>query len=326
MPGQEFVPDPSISAHAKDATPTAVRLMASVTDLVRGFRQNRAQLLERAAQDPNVPSVNGKPEIPLLALFPDLGYVPPQDFRPWSPDEKIPVMFIHGTIGAPGNFEKFVPEVTDRRLFFAAYGLNGTRPLPECVAEVANQILELVSKTQVPELILVGHSRGGLVALLAASDPRVSQAVHIHRIIGLGANFSGAPRWKILPKDDDVASASDELFDGDFRNLVNKDYYRAAFFKASKQLFYRAAGSASQDQFFDSPMLVEMLKHVDGQLHVVSIASDQDAVVPKLAAWRVPTEHVDRVLVQDAYPGAYVVHSELPRDPRVIAIVKRYFD
>lgn len=326
MSGQDFVPDASVSAHAKDAAPTAVRLIASVTDLVKGFRQNRAQLLEQAAKYPNVPMNNGKPEIPLLALFPDLGYIPPQDFRPWTPGEKTPVMFIHGTIGAPGNFEKFVPEIKDRRLFFAAYGLNGTRPLAECVAEVTSQILELVEKIQAPELILVGHSRGGLVALLAASDPRVSKIVHIQRIIGIGANFSGAPRWKILPKDDDVASASDELFDGDFRNLVNKDYYRAAFFKASKQLFYRAAGSASQDQFFDSPMLVEMLKHVNKELHVVSIASDQDAVVPKLAAWRVPTDHVERVLVQDEYPGASVVHSELPRDPRVIELVKRFFD
>ncbi len=243
--------------------------------------------------------------IPAMAHVPDMGRVPEQDFSPLADDEKPPLLCVHGMIGAKGNWEVLVPYITDRWTFYVDYGEAGTAPVDECVDELAEQIVELSQKIHASELILLGHSRGGLIALLAASRPEVQCVVTIHRIIGLGAHFSGIPRWKLLPKD--VSSYGPAL---------------SVFFRLTHKFAYWAVGASAYDQFTDSPDLQRALHGVDRSIEVIPIASNTDYIVRPSAAFDVPTDHVAPVLLQDYFPGAKILHNLLPRDGRAIAMVK----
>lgn len=243
--------------------------------------------------------------IPVMARVPDMGRVPEQDLTPLADDEKPPLLCVHGMIGAKGNWEVLVPYITDRRTFYVDYGEAGTAPVDECVNELAEQIVELSKRIHARELILLGHSRGGLIALLAASRPEVQRVVTIRRIIGLGAHFSGIPRWKLLPKD--VSSYGPVL---------------SVFFWAMHRFAYWAVGASADDQFKDSPDLQRALCGVDRSIEVIPIASSTDYIVRPSAAFDVPTDHVAPVLLQDYFPGAKILHNLLPRDGRAIAMVK----
>ena len=243
--------------------------------------------------------------IPAMAHVPDMGRVPEQDFSPLTDDDKPPLLCVHGMIGAKGNWEVLVRYITDRRTFYVDYGEAGTAPVGECVDELAEQIIELSQKIHARELILLGHSRGGLIALLAASRPEVQSVVTIRRVIGLGAHFSGIPRWKLLPKD--VSSYGPVL---------------SVFFRLTHRFAYWAVGASAEDQFKDSPDLQRALRGVDRSIEVIPIASSTDYIVRPSAAFDVPTDHVTPVLLQDYFPGAKILHNLLPRDGRAIAMVK----
>lgn len=243
--------------------------------------------------------------IPIMARVPDMGRVPEQDFSPLAETEKPPLLCVHGMIGAKGNWEVLVPYITDRRTFYVDYGEAGTAPVDECADELAEQIIELSQRIHARELILLGHSRGGLIALLAASRPEVQRVVSIRRIIGLGAHFSGIRRWKLLPKD--VSSYGPVL---------------SVFFRAMHRFAYWSVGASAFDQFKDSPDLQRALHGVDRSIEVIPIASRTDYIVRPSSAFDVPTDHVTPVLLQDYFPGAKILHNLLPRDGRAIAMVK----
>lgn len=303
-------------------------LLAAVPAMVKAYRSNRAQLRTQAAgyDDP------ASSRVPFFALVPDMGYVPEDDLSPWREGEKTPVVCIHGTMGSPPNWAEFSATVQDRRLFFADYGIHGTAPLETCVEDAVHYVVGLATRVGMPELTLLGHSRGGLVALLVASDPRVRDVVRIRRVIGIGGNFSGVPRWKVFPtqaelealapSDTDLTRTVDTLV----RRMVDPGKYRAAFYRAFGSFAYRTVGAASQDQFSDSPELVEMLQRVDPTVEVVSISSLDDRVVPPETAFsvNVAPEKLTRILVQNEFPDAVVIHNLLPRDPHVIALIERY--
>ena len=242
--------------------------------------------------------------LPFMARIPDMGRLPVEDFSLLREDDKPPVLCVHGMIGAKGNWEVLAPHITDRRVFCVDYGDAGTAPVDRSTDDLAAQIIDLSRRINARELILLGHSRGGIISLLAASRPDVQSVVTIRRVIGLGAHFSGIPRWRLLP-----AAASSQR-PSEF------------FFSTMRRIAYWAVGASSTDQFTDSPTLVQALDQVDRSIEVISIASSTDYVVRPSSAFEVPTDHVHAVLMQDYFPGAKILHNLLPRDARAIAMVK----
>lgn len=120
----------------------------------------------------------------LLLWLPSRGSLP--DSPPCDATD-IPVVFLHGTLASPGNFE--LPATELARLgvpFFApAYGQRGTGDLDESRAELVDFILKL----PVSQIDIVGHSLGGLMGL------KIAHALpgRVRTLVGLGACYKGVP-------------------------------------------------------------------------------------------------------------------------------------
>ena len=246
---------------------------------------------------------------PLGSMIPAFGTVTDSPLEPMNPDEATPVLCVHGTIGARENWTDtahYLQRDADgraRRVFFAAHGNQGTAPLTNSVDDVSRVIESIHSHTGCTELVMIGHSRGGLVSLLtAARFPEL-----ISHVVGVGANFSGAPRWKILP-DPEVSEVTGVT---------------RAVGKVSTRLARHLVGDAGSDQFSDSPMLLSMLETVNPETPVTAIASTTDRIVPPDYAFNAPVKHLRRVLVQNEYPQARVFHNMLLHDPRANSLIAR---
>lgn len=124
-----------------------------------------------------------------------LRWVPTRGRLPVSPyvtgDSPIPVLFLHGTLGSPGNFERPAQRLVQQgRPFFApAYGNHGTADLDSSLQELLKYIDELNSQG-VHRVDVVGHSAGGLLALRIAH----ARPGFVRKLVGLGAAFHGLPK------------------------------------------------------------------------------------------------------------------------------------
>ncbi|AFM08040.3 alpha/beta fold hydrolase [Corynebacterium pseudotuberculosis] len=124
-----------------------------------------------------------------------LRWVPTRGRLPASPrfteDSPIPVLFVHGTLGSPGNFERPAQRLVEQgRPFFApAYGKHGTASLDSSLQELLVYVDALISRG-VRQVDIVGHSAGGLLALRIAH----ARPGFVRKLVGLGAAFHGVPK------------------------------------------------------------------------------------------------------------------------------------
>lgn len=121
---------------------------------------------------------------PLLSRVPTRGILP---LSPTDPNQ-VPVLFLHGILGSPGNFERPATALVKRRRpFYApAYGEHGTASLDNSLQE----LLAYFDALNIDKVDIVGHSAGGLLGLrLAQARPD-----KVRGLIGLGAAFRGVPR------------------------------------------------------------------------------------------------------------------------------------
>lgn len=122
---------------------------------------------------------------PLISRVPHRGILPT---APPLEGGQVPVLFLHGILGSPGNFERPAQAlVKAKRPFVApAYGEHGTASLQTSLQE----LLTVVDNITAPQIDIVGHSAGGLLGLrIAQLRPKKVRA-----LIGLGAAFHGVPR------------------------------------------------------------------------------------------------------------------------------------
>ncbi|MFC6318076.1 alpha/beta hydrolase [Corynebacterium gerontici] len=123
-----------------------------------------------------------------------MGMLPPSPA--YKPGE-VPVLFLHGTLGSPGNFAHPARALANRgRPFFAPkYGEHGTNSLEDSTRELSAYMRSLQG-LGVQQLDIVGHSAGGLLGLrLAHMHPTL-----VRGLVGLGAAFKGVPRSLPLNK------------------------------------------------------------------------------------------------------------------------------
>lgn len=129
--------------------------------------------------------------MPLLLWLPSRGSLPES---PPCNDTDIPVVFVHGTLASPGNFELPAAELARRGVpFFApAYGQRGTGGLKQSVDE----LVDFVDKLDVDQVDIVGHSLGGLMGL------EVAHALpgKVRTLVGLGACYRGVPITYRFPR------------------------------------------------------------------------------------------------------------------------------
>lgn len=100
------------------------------------------------------------------------------------------MLFLHGILASPGNFEEAI-----RRLAAAgtpvlapAYGNRGTGDIDKSLAEL-DALLGAELPADVPHIDIVGHSLGGLLGLrLAHLHPG-----RVRTLVGIGAAWRGVP-------------------------------------------------------------------------------------------------------------------------------------
>lgn len=229
-----------------------------------------------------------------------------------TPTEPRPVVVVHGTAGARGNFNRLVPYLRkvysgrSRRIFSVSYGTYGMDHLNVSLEEIEEQLLALADRIGAKSFDLVAHSQGGLQSLAVASRPAAGHLVH--HIVGLAADFRGVRMpWSQL--DHERMSKV---------NRVVEDIVGPAFAQ-------QVAGSAE---------LAEILKEVGRcEVPITQIATKYDRTVPLEAAFALADDNawtgipahpgpLRLVLVQRYYPHLRVAHNMLLRNPKVAGMVK----
>lgn len=112
---------------------------------------------------------------------------------PWR-EGQVPVMFIHGTLASPGNFEIPARLLARRGVsFFApAFGERGTGDVGASLLE----LLRVVDAHPADQIDIVGHSLGGLLGLQIAQ----ARPGRVRTLVGLGACYRGVPRRPRFPR------------------------------------------------------------------------------------------------------------------------------
>lgn len=127
----------------------------------------------------------------LLLWLPTRGSLPDS---PPCDEQDVPVVFLHGTLASPGNFELPATELARLQVpFFApAYGKRGTGDLDDSLRE----IVSFIDSLPVPQVDIVGHSLGGLLGLQVAH----ARLGRVRTLVGLGACYRGVPLTYRFPR------------------------------------------------------------------------------------------------------------------------------
>lgn len=121
-------------------------------------------------------------------LLPTRGTLAPSP----PPNSEVPVLFLHGMLGSPGNFQPVAEELQRRNRWYIApaYGNRATASFAQCQAEIAAAVADIDC------VDIVAHSTGGVHGLwLAQHRPGL-----VRHLIGVGACFYGIPHLIRFPR------------------------------------------------------------------------------------------------------------------------------
>lgn len=121
-----------------------------------------------------------------------------RDSRETSPrDEHCPIAFIHGLAGRKSNWNCALNQLEER----GAAQLGQFHPislrlanitLQDDVAQAVNELVALSKTNEKKSLMILGHSRGGLVALLAAQKLRCEHDIDIRGVVTIASPLKGS--------------------------------------------------------------------------------------------------------------------------------------
>ncbi|WP_368502617.1 lipase family alpha/beta hydrolase [Corynebacterium sp.] len=231
-------------------------------------------------------------------IFEDEWSAGPSPARPW------PVILIHGTCDTKGIWHKLGPQLRHDgwAVFAPDYGLRATQPLAESARQLGAYIEAVLAVTGAEQVILVGHSQGGL---LARYWMRVDGgAAKVRHLVCLSAPNHGTTAGGIASRFVRTERQEDVM-----RSLID------AWF-----------GPAGMEQVAGSEVLAATNR--DGDLEegvtYTCIATRSDAVVvpPETCFLDSSTGAVRNIFVQDYDRRSMVAHEDMPLDRRVRAIVR----
>lgn len=130
-----------------------------------------------------MPTRGTLPELPPLCSAADSSADP-------ATAQRTPVLFLHGVLASPGNFEGAIRSLvaTGTPVMAPAYGNRGTGDIDRSLAEL-NALLQSQVPDTVPRIDIVGHSLGALLGLrLAHLNPG-----RVRTLVGIGAAWHGVP-------------------------------------------------------------------------------------------------------------------------------------
>lgn len=136
--------------------------------------------------------VSGKPERPgRVTIHHDDDWLDSVQARPV-------VLFLHGLTGKPEVFDSMRAEIRSRGYRTASVSYDFKQPLAESARQVSEAVAaKLSASSDHPELVIVGHSMGGLVGREWTNNPLLQNS-SITALITIGTPHHGSA-WATLP-------------------------------------------------------------------------------------------------------------------------------
>ncbi|APT85454.1 lipase [Corynebacterium aquilae DSM 44791] len=211
--------------------------------------------------------------------------------RPW------PVVLVHGTTVSNGDWLELGAQLRRQgwAVFAPAYGTRATNHVADNAEEVAAYCRQVLHATGAEQLVMVGHSQGGLVA-------RACQVFHdipVKHLVCLATPNHGTSLGGMLST-----------------RVTNER--RAT---QMTQLIDRFFGPAGMDQIADSEFLQRLNSHPEtlpGTSYTCIATKTDSTVVPAESCF---LKGAQCMWVQDFFPVAMVLHEQMPYDKRVRSLV-----
>lgn len=239
-------------------------------------------------------------------VFEDDWSARPSANKPW------PVILIHGTVDTKGVWQELGTELrADGWCVFAPdYGKRGTAAMEESAVQLGAYIEAVRTITGAEQVILIGHSQGGL---LARYWMRTSgQARYVKHLVSLGAPNHGTTMGGILSP-----LVTNNLTENIMHSLIHRWFGPVGFQQISGSEIFAVFNDDGASSTHGSGELEDGVDYT-------CIASRQDTVVqpPETCFLNGPTHQVRNVWVQDIIPRANVQHQDLPMNKHVRAIIR----
>ncbi|WP_242720944.1 esterase/lipase family protein [Corynebacterium pseudodiphtheriticum] len=242
-----------------------------------------------------------------------------------SADKPWPVILIHGTVDTKGVWQELGTELrADGWCVFAPdYGKRGTAAMEESAVQLGAYIEAVRTITGAEQVILIGHSQGGL---LARYWMRTSgQARYVKHLVSLGAPNHGTTMGGILSP-----LVTNNLTENIMHSLIQHWFGPVGFQQITGSEIFAVFNNGADDRDGDgnSDDSSGTNTHGSGELEdgvdYTCIASRQDTVVqpPETCFLNGPADQVRNVWVQDIIPRANVQHQDLPMNKHVRAIIR----
>lgn len=247
-------------------------------------------------------------------VFEDDWSARPNANKPW------PVILIHGTVDTKGVWQELGTELrADGWCVFAPdYGKRGTAAMEESAVQLGAYIEAVRTITGAEQVILIGHSQGGL---LARYWMRTSgQARYVKHLVSLGAPNHGTTMGGILSP-----LVTNNLTENIMHSLIHRWFGPVGFQQITgSEIFavFNDNGGRNTDE--DGANSTHGSGELEDGVDYTCIASRQDTVVqpPETCFLNGPAHQVRNVWVQDIIPRANVQHQDLPMNKHVRAIIR----
>lgn len=247
-------------------------------------------------------------------VFEDDWSARPSANKPW------PVILIHGTVDTKGVWQELGTELrADGWCVFAPdYGKRGTAAMEESAVQLGAYIEAVRTITGAEQVILIGHSQGGL---LARYWMRTSgQARYVKHLVSLGAPNHGTTMGGILSP-----LVTNNLTENIMHSLIHRWFGPVGFQQITgSEIFAVFNDNGGRNTDDDGASSTHGSGELEDGVDYTCIASRQDTVVqpPETCFLNGPAHQVRNVWVQDIIPRANVQHQDLPMNKHVRAIIR----
>ena len=257
--------------------------------------------MEQAGSGSTVKSLPLGARLKPRGIFEDDWTATVTDKRPW------PVILLHGTCDSKGIWQLFAADLREDgwAVFAPDYGTRATGLIPESAAQVGAYIQAVMHTTGAEQVIIAGHSQGGLVARYWMRI--LGGAKYVKHLMCIGTPNHGTTQGGILSP-----LVTNRRADNVMSSIID------AYF-----------GAAGPQQIVGSDILDEVNRDgdLDEGVTYTNIVTRSDAVVvpPEscfLAPHKVKDGTVRNIYVQDFDRRAVVLHHDLPVDKRVRVIAR----
>ena len=235
-------------------------------------------------------------------LFQDDWRARPTQARPW------PIVLLHGSGANKGSWEEMGRELRGQgwAVFAPDFGTRATEPIAESAAQIGAYIDAVLLVTGAAQVVLVGHSQGGVVARYWMRS--YGGYMKVRHMISLAVPNHGTLMGGIL-------------------HPLTKIHRGEGLME---QLMTSMFGPTGMEQLRDTEIIRFLASggDLDPGVTYSCIATHFDPFIqpPEVAFLEVNEDEdpnrVRNIWVEDTYPRAMIRHQDMVRDPRVLDIVR----